>query len=248
MPMRAENDFLIDFSQIPEKVARAAKLMIVSYPNNPTGAVAPLYWYKELVAFASRYDIVVVHDNAYCELVFEGALGFSFLSVPGAKEVGVEFNSLSKTYAMPGARVGFCVGNEQIVGAVKRLKSNIDYGIFLPIQRAAIAAMTGDQAVVAHNRQAYRERRDAFIQGAKDIGWNIQQPKGSMFVWAPLPAGWQDEIAFCEALMERAQTILVPGGSFGPSGKGYVRIALVQSIERIRLALARIAESGMVRA
>ena len=243
MPMREEKGFLIDFSDIATQDAKDARLAIVSYPNNPTGAVAPKSWYRDLVAFAKEYDIAVVHDNAYCELCFTEEPGGSFLSVPGARDVGVEFNSLSKTYAMAGARIGFCLGNRDIVGALKRLKSNIDYGVFLPVQRAAIEAVTGDQGCVARNRDAYRRRRDLFISRANAMGWEVPAPEGSMFVWAPIPDGWEDATAFCEAMMERAHTIFVPGESFGPGGKGYVRVALVQSEERIDEAMRRVAES-----
>lgn len=241
MPMRPENGFLIDLRDIADADARAARLMIVSYPNNPTGAVAPISWYRDLAAFAKEFDIAVVHDNAYCELAFGDEPCGSFLAVPGAKEVGVEFNSLSKTYAMAGARIGFCLGNPDIVGALKRLKSNIDYGVFLPVQHAAIEALSGDQACVAANREAYRRRRDLLIDAARRVGWDIPSPGGSMFVWAPIPDGWEGAAAFCEAAMERAHTILVPGDSFGAQGRGYVRIALVQSEERIAEAMRRLA-------
>ncbi len=248
MPMRSENGFLIDFREIPAETARAAKMMIVSYPNNPTGAVAPVSWYRDLVAFAKDHAIVVVHDNAYCELVFDGEPGGSFLSAPGARDIGVELNSLSKTYALAGARVGFCLGNAEIVDALKSLKSNIDYGIFLPVQRAAIAALTGDQGTVRRNREAYRQRRDLFLRIAEGMGWHIPSPAGSMFIWAPLPPGWSDATAFCEAAMERAGLMMVPGESFGPAGKGYVRIALVKDQAHIAAALERLALSGVVRA
>lgn len=239
IPMRSENGFVIDFRNIAVQDAKDARLMIVSYPNNPTGAVAPPSWYRDLVAFARDYDIAVVHDNAYCELYFGEQPCGSFLAVEGARDVGVEFNSLSKTYAMAGARVGFCLGNRDIVGAMKRLKSNIDYGIFLPIQRAAIEAITGDQSCVARNRDAYRRRRDLFVSRANGMGWSMPYPQGAMFVWARIPEGWPDAETFCEAMMERAHVIMVPGESFGSGGAGYVRAALVQGEESIAEAMNR---------
>ncbi len=246
VPQRKENGFVIDFADIPSEDARKAKLMIVSYPNNPTGALAPDAWYDDLIVFAKQYDIAVLHDNAYCELVFADKPGGSFLAHRGAKDVGVEFNSLSKSYSVPGMRLGFCIGNPDIVGAMKRLKSNIDYGVFLPIQLAGVAALNGPQDTCRIARDTYRRRRDILIEGLKEAGWAIEAPKGSMFVWAPVPEKYQSAAAFVEALMERAHTIVVPGDSFGAQGAGYVRIALVQDEREISAAVARIRESGLL--
>jgi len=247
MPLRRENDYLIDFDEIPIETAKAAKLMIVSYPNNPTTATAPPKFYEELITFAKQYDIIVLHDNAYSELVFEGdQKGGSFLAYPGAKEVGVEFNSLSKTYGLAGARIGFCVGNHQIVENLARLKSNMDYGMFLPLQKAAIAAITGDQSCVKTTREAYRRRRDCLIREFAAIGWEIEPCPATMFIWAKIPAGFSSSEVFVRELLMQAGVMVTPGSAFGPSGEGYVRIALVQEEMEIQEAAQRITECGVI--
>ena len=182
----------------------------------------------------------MLHDNAYSELVFDGRTCGSFLAFPGAKEVGVEFNSLSKTYGLAGARVGFCIGNREVVGRLKTLKSNMDYGMFLPVQKAAVAAVTGDQACVAATRAAYERRRDLLCEGFGRIGWPIEKPAGTMFVWAGLPAGFDSSLLFVQELFERSGVLTTPGSAFGPSGEGYVRMALVQDEEAIECALAAV--------
>ncbi|MDD6024850.1 MAG: aminotransferase class I/II-fold pyridoxal phosphate-dependent enzyme [Oscillospiraceae bacterium] len=246
MPLLEENDYIIDLDAIPEDIARRAKLMIVSYPNNPTCALAPDSFYDDLVAFAKKYDIIVIHDNAYSELVFDGNTCGSFLSHEGAMDVGVEFNSLSKTYGLAGARVGFCVGNPQVVDKLRTLKSNLDFGIFLPIQKAAIAAITGDQSCVEDVRNAYAARRDYLVEELGKLGWKIKKPAGTMFVWAKIPEAWQSSEEFCIALLERAGVSVTPGSAFGQLGEGYVRFALVRTEEEMRRAFDRIAESGVL--
>ena len=247
MPQREENHYIIDLKEIPEEVAQRAKFMIVSYPNNPTAVLAPDSFYEELIAFAKKYDIIVLHDNAYSELVFDGRTCGSFLRFPGAREVGVEFNSLSKTYGLAGARVGFCVGNEEVVSHLKTLKSNMDYGMFLPIQKAAIAAITGDQSCVASTRAAYERRRDCLCDGLASIGWKMEKPEGTMFVWAPIPAGFSDSMEFVKTLFEKTGVLVTPGSAFGPSGEGHVRMALVQDEDAIALAVQRIDASGILK-
>lgn len=247
MEQKRERGYIIDLKEIPEETARAAKLMLVSYPNNPTTAVAPDSFYEELVAFARKYDIIVLHDNAYSELVFDGRRCGSFLAFPGAKEVGVEFNSLSKTYGLAGARAGFCIGNREVVGRLKTLKSNMDYGMFLPIQKAAIAAVTGDQACVAATRAAYESRRDRLCDGFGRIGWPIGKPAGTMFVWAEIPAGFESSLSFVKELFERSGVLTTPGSAFGASGEGYVRMALVQDEEAIGRALAAVDACGILK-
>lgn len=247
MEQKRERGYIIDLKAIPEEAARAAKLMLVSYPNNPTTAVAPDSFYEELVAFARKYEIIVLHDNAYSELVFDGRTCGSFLAFPGAKEVGVEFNSLSKTYGLAGARVGFCIGNREVVKRLKTLKSNMDYGMFLPVQKAAVAAVTGDQACVAATRAAYERRRDLLCEGFGRIGWPIEKPAGTMFVWAGLPAGFDSSLLFVQELFERSGVLTTPGSAFGPSGEGYVRMALVQDEEAIECALAAVDACGILK-
>lgn len=237
MPQKKEHNYVIQLKDIPEDVARRAKLMLVSYPNNPTAAMAPREFYEELIEFAKKYDIIVIHDNAYSELVFDGATWGSFLELPGAKEVGVEFNSLSKTYGLAGARIGYCVGNEQVVGMLKTLKSNIDYGMFLPIQAAAIEAISGNQDIVAETRAAYERRRDVLCDGLIEAGWQMDKPPGTMFVWAPIPAKYATSEAFVKDLLDKTGVLVTPGSAFGPSGEGYVRMALVQSEEDMQKAV-----------
>lgn len=245
MPLQKENDYVIQLQDIPEEIARKAKFMLVSYPNNPTAAMATESFYHELVAFAKKYDIIVLHDNAYSELVFDGQSCGSFLSIPGAMEVGVEFNSLSKTYGLAGARIGFCVGNKAVVGMLKTLKSNMDYGMFLPIQAAAVEALTGNQAVVAETRAAYEHRRDVLCDGLIEAGWHMEKPAGTMFVWAPIPDSYQDSESFVADLLDKTGVLVTPGSAFGPSGEGYVRMALVQSEDTMKKIVEAVAASGI---
>lgn len=247
MPQRKEKDYLIDFSEIPEEIAIKARFMIVSYPNNPTTVMAPDSFYKNLIEFAQKYDIVVLHDNAYSELVFDQRQCGSFLSFPGAKEIGVEFNSLSKTYGLAGARIGFCLGNREVVEKIKTLKSNMDYGMFLPVQKAAIAAITGDQSCVESTRKAYERRRDALCEHMTRIGWNMEKPQATMFVWAKIPDKFKDSETFSRELLERAGVLVTPGSAFGPSGEGFVRLALVREEEVLIQAAEQVDKSGILR-
>lgn len=247
MPQKKEHDYLIQFQDIPEEIAKKARFMIVSYPNNPTTAMAPDYFYEELIAFAKRYDIIVLHDNAYSDLVFDGNSCGSFLRFPGAKDVGVEFNSLSKTYGLAGARIGFCLGNREVVSHLKTLKSNMDYGMFLPIQKAAIAAISGDQACVETTRKAYEHRRDVLCDCFKAVGWEIEKPVSTMFVWAKIPEGFENSDDFTMKLVEATGVLVTPGSAFGPSGEGYVRMALVQDEEVLREAADAIQRSGVLK-
>lgn len=242
MPLKKENNYLIDFSKINEEDAKRAKLMVVSYPNNPTCGIADEAFYKELIAFAKKYDIIVLHDNAYSELLFEG-VGHSFLEFEGAKDVGIEFNSLSKTYGLAGARIGFALGNKQVINKIKTLKSNMDYGMFLPIQQGAIAALTGDQSCVQSTREAYRHRRDLLVNGCRNIGWEFDVPRGTMFVWAKIPDTYSSSELFVKDLFEKTGVLVVPGIAFGSEGEGYVRMALVQDDDVIEKALKSMKES-----
>ncbi|MGI6007414.1 MAG: aminotransferase class I/II-fold pyridoxal phosphate-dependent enzyme [Ruminococcus sp.] len=246
MPLKKENDYLIDFDAIREEDARNAKLMVVSYPNNPTAATAPSWFYEKLISFAQKYDIIVLHDNAYSELIFDSDVpGGSFLAYPGAKEVGVEFNSLSKTYGLAGARIGFCLGNEKVVEHLTTLKSNMDYGMFLPVQKAAVAAVTGDQSCVKKTREAYRRRRDRLCESMSEAGWKMDKSPATMFVWAPIPDTYRSSMEFVKDLLEQAGVMVTPGSAFGPSGEGYVRIALVQDEDVIEKAAEAVKKSGL---
>lgn len=243
MPMLKEYDYLIQFDAIPEEIAEKAKMMIISYPNNPTGATAPDSFYEELIQFAKAHDIIVIHDTAYSNLVFDGEEGKSFLYYAGANDIGIEFNSFSKTYGMAGARIGICVGNAEIVGILRKLKSNIDYGMFLPIQKAAIAALTQDQSIVKETRETYQRRRNRIVAGAAAAGWHIASCKSTMFLWAQIPEGYGSSEEFALNLLKCSGMLVTPGSSFGAYGEGFVRIALVQSDEVIEQALQALKES-----
>ena len=245
MPMLKEYDYLIQFDAIPEEIAEKAKMMIISYPNNPTGATAPDSFYEELIQFAKAHDIIVIHDTAYSNLVFDGEEGKSFLYYEGAKDIGIEFNSFSKTYGMAGARIGICVGNAEIVGILRKLKSNIDYGMFLPIQKAAIAALTQEQSIVKETRETYQRRRNRIVAGAAAAGWHIASCKSTMFLWAQIPEGYGSSEEFALNLLKCSGMLVTPGSSFGAYGEGFVRIALVQSDEVIEQALQALKESRL---
>lgn len=247
MPQKPEKDYLIDLAEIPEDVATKAKFMIVSYPNNPVTSVAPPSFYRELIAFAKKYDIIVLHDNAYSELVFDGKTCGSFLQYEGAKDIGVEFNSLSKTYGLAGARIGFALGNSKIISMLKALKSNLDYGMFLPVQKAAVAALTGPQDCVSVTRCAYENRRNVLVEGLNAIGWPMAKPPATMFVWAKIPAAFTSSEEFTKALLEKSGVLVTPGSAFGQEGEGYVRLALVQDEETLSEAVRLIDESGILK-
>lgn len=236
-PMLEENGFLPDVSLIDEEDAKAAKYMIVSLPSNPMGSIGNDQVYQELIAFAKKYDILIVHDNAYSDIIFDGVVGKSFLSYEGAADVGVEFFSLSKSFDMTGARVSFCVGRKDVVAMFRKLRTQIDFGMFLPIQYAAIAALTGPLGMVKAQCDKYQARRDALCQGLRSLGWDVKDGQGSMFVWVKIPAPYTDSMTFCMDLMEKTGVICTPGDSFGPLGQGYVRFALVMPPENIAKAI-----------
>ncbi|MDD2422066.1 MAG: aminotransferase class I/II-fold pyridoxal phosphate-dependent enzyme [Heliobacteriaceae bacterium] len=241
LPLRPENNYLPDFTAVPEAVARRAKTLVLNYPSNPLAATVEVDFFRELVDFARYYDIVVVHDVAYSELAYDGYRPPSFLQAPGAKEVGIELHSVSKSYNLAGCRLGMAVGNREILAALGKLKSNIDYGVFKAVQWAAIAALEGPQDIVRENALAYQRRRDVLVDGLARTGWVMAKPKASMFVWAPLPPGFTDSRQFAEELLHRTGVLVIPGNAFGELGHGYVRIALVVSEERLQEAVDRIA-------
>lgn len=244
-PLVAEHNYLPYVAGIDPEVADRAKYMIVSLPANPVGSVGTPEIYEEIIAFAREHDLLIVHDNAYSDIVFDGEPGGSFLQYPGALEVGVEFFSLSKSFNVTGARIGFLVGREDVVSAFAKLRSQIDFGMFFPIQKAAIACLNGPRDEVEAQRLKYQERRDALCDGLEDLGWERPNAHGSMFVWAKLPGGRTDSMAFCEELMEKAGVVVTPGASFGPSGEGHVRMALVLPPDQIALAVEAIREAGL---
>ena len=244
-PLTAEHDFLPYVDGIDPEVADAAKAMILSLPANPVGSVGTPEVYERIIEFAREHDLVVIHDNAYSDIIFDGPAGGSFLSYPGAAEVGVEFLSLSKSFNVTGMRLSFLVGRPDIVAAAKRLRGQVDFGMFYPEQDVAIAALTGPREQVEEQRMLYQERRDALCDGLESIGWDRPNAHGSMFVWAPLPGGRMDSMDFALELMEKTGVIVTPGASFGPSGEGFFRMALVMPPDRLREAVAAIAAADL---
>lgn len=244
-PLVAEHNYLPYVAGIDPEVADRAKYMIASLPANPVGSVGTPEVYEEIIAFAREHDLLIVHDNAYSDIVFDGEPGGSFLQYPGALEVGVEFFSLSKSFNVTGARIGFLVGREDVVSAFAKLRGQIDFGMFFPIQKAAIACLNGPRDEVEAQRLKYQKRRDALCDGLEGLGWERPNAHGSMFVWAKLPGGRTDSMAFCEELMEKAGVVVTPGASFGPSGEGHVRMALVLPPDQIALAVEAIREAGL---
>ena len=243
--IKEENGYLPDLDLIPEETLKRAKYMIVSYPLNPVCVCAPDEFYPKLIDFAKKNEIVILHDNAYSDIIYTRKQGRSFLSFEGAKEVGVEFYSLSKSYNLTGARISFVVGNREIIEKFRTLRSQIDYGIFLPIQYAAIAALTGPDDFIEEQRQQYEARNRALCGGLRKIGWNVPDSQGTMFVWAKIPEGYDSSADFCIRLMERTGVIVTPGSAFGSEGEGYVRMALVVDEQMIAEIIRVLDESGI---
>ncbi|WP_442598747.1 LL-diaminopimelate aminotransferase [Neobacillus sp. D3-1R] len=239
MPLLAENQFLPLLDEIPLDILQKTKMMILSYPGNPVTALADANFFEKVVQFAKLHDILIVHDFAYSELIFDGNPQVSFLSVPGAKEVGIEFNSLSKTFNMAGCRIAYVAGNSQAIQILANFKSHIDYGIFYPIQKAAVKALTSDYSFLAEQVQHYEMRRDALVSGLQKSGWEVANSPATMFVWAKIPTGWKSR-DFAFDLIDQAGVAVIPGDAFGKQGEGYVRIAMVQPPERLSEAARRI--------
>nr|HID59010.1 alanine transaminase [Desulfobacterales bacterium] len=239
IPLTPERDFFEELIAATKQTWPRPKMLIISFPHNPTTEVVEKDFFHKIVEYAKEYDIMVIHDFAYADLVFDGYKAPSFLQVPGAKDIGVEFFSLSKSYSMPGWRVGFCVGNPEIVGALRRIKSYLDYGIFQPIQIASIIALNGPQDCVKKIVETYKERRDALVSGLRRIGWPVKEPKGTMFVWARIPHKYVDmgSVEFSKMLIRKAQVAVSPGLGFGEYGDEYVRFALIENKMRINQAI-----------
>lgn len=241
LPLLAENKFLPMLEEIPLDVLDKTKMMIISYPGNPVTALADQSFFEKVVDFAKHHNILVVHDFAYSELIFDGNPQLSFMSIPGAREIGIEFNSLSKTFNMAGCRIGYVVGNAEAIDILASFKSHIDYGVFYPIQKAAIRALTSDFAFLKTQVNEYELRRDVLISGLEKSGWQVAKSPATMFVWARIPAGWKSrEFAF--ELIDQAGVAVIPGDAFGNQGEGYVRIAMVQPPEQLTQAAERIHE------
>lgn len=245
-PLCPENGFLPKLDEIPEETARKAKFMLVSYPLNPVCVTAPDSFYQELIAFAKKHEIMILHDNAYSDIIYGGREGKSFLSFEGAKEVGIEFYSLSKSYNLTGARISFAVGNAEIIEKFRGIRTQIDYGVFLPIQYGAAAALTGPKDAVKAQCAEYEARNKALCQGLRSIGWEVPDSQGTMFAWAPLPKPYTNSEQFVMDLMEKAGVICVPGSSFGSLGEGYVRFALVYPAEEMEKIVQAILASGIL--
>jgi LL-diaminopimelate aminotransferase len=239
MPLLAENEFLPDLEAIPRDVVLSAKILWLNYPNNPTGAIASLEFFERVVDFARRNELLVCHDNPYCDVTFDGYTAPSLLQVPGAMDVALEFNSLSKTYNMAGWRIGMAVGNATAVEALARTKTNIDSGVFRPIQDAAVVALTGDQAWLKERNEVYRERRDLIVETLWGIGIQAAKTKASLYVWAKVPQGYNSE-GFATQLLDKAGISIAPGSAFGPHGEGFVRISVGMGTERVREAMERL--------
>lgn len=241
MPLLEENGFLPDLEAIPKDTLGKAKLMFINYPNNPTSATADLKFFEEVVQFAREHNIVVVHDNAYSEMVYDGYQSPSFLSVDGAMDIGIELYSMSKTYNMTGWRLGFAVGNKDLIAGFGKVKSNIDSGAFDAIQRAGITALTSSQQCVADMNRIYTERRNVLLKGLRELGLDVKPPKATFYVWAPVPEGY-DSMGFSKLLLENAGIVATPGVGFGQYGEGYIRFALTQTVPRMNEAVERMSK------
>ena len=242
IPLTEENDFIPSLTEITRDIWPRPKVLILSFPHNPTGAVVDLGFFEEIVAFAKSQEIVVIHDLAYADIVFDGYKAPSLLQAKGAKDIGIEFISLSKSYNMAGWRCGFAAGNREIIEALARIKGYYDYGIFAPIQVAAIMALRTPEDTVMENAAVYQKRRDVLVDGLNRIGWKVPKPQASMFVWAPIPEAWKhlSSMEFAMKLLSEAEVCVSPGAGFGHNGEGYIRIALVENEDRIRQAVRQI--------
>ncbi len=236
-----ENDFLPNIREIPENILRVTRFIVLSYPSNPVGMSAPKEMYLEMIGMAKKYGFFIINDNAYSDIIFDGKEGFSFLSLPEAKEVGVEFFSLSKSFNMTGLRASYLIGNKSIVNSLKLLRSQYDFGIPYPTQKAVVAALTGPMDDVYAQCTEYQRRRDALCDGLRKAGWNVPKSDGTMFVWLPVPEGYTS-VSFVETLMEKTGIIGTPGTAFGPHGEGYVRFALVRPADEMAEIADRIGD------
>jgi LL-diaminopimelate aminotransferase len=242
--LKPENDWLIDLAAIPDAVAQQAKILYFNYPSNPTAATAPREFFEDIVAFARKYEILLVHDLCYAELAFDSYQPTSLLEIPGAKEIGVEFHTLSKTYNMAGWRVGFVVGNRHIIQGLRTLKTNLDYGIFAALQAAAETALQLPDVYLEEVQTRYRRRRDFLIDGLAQLGWNIPKTKATMYLWVPCPAG-MGSTDFALAVLQQTGVVVTPGNAFGVAGEGYVRISLIAECDRLQEVLRRFKQSNI---
>ena len=240
LPLLHENHYLPDLDAIPEEIARKAKILWLNYPNNPTGAVAPLSFLEKAVAFGRKYQVMIAHDAPYVDVCFDGYVAPSIMQVSGAKDVAIEFNSLSKSYNMGGWRLGMAVGNKQVLSYLHTYKSQMDSSHFAPVLEAGITAMTGDQSWLEERNQIYQDRRDIVLQGLRDSGFSVETPPAAIYVWAHLPPGFKDSTQFCNRLLEETGVSTTPGIVYGDYGEGYLRISLGMATDRVKEAMARL--------
>ncbi len=245
MPLLAENKFLPDLKAIPEDVAAKSKIMFLNYPNNPTSGLATVEFFEEAVEFCKKHKIILCHDMAYSEIVFDGYKAPSLFNAKGAEEVGVEFHSFSKSYNMTGWRAGWVLGNQDVISALSVIKTNVDSGIFKAIQKACITALKTDQKIIDDRNKVYEDRRNAIIEGLKSIGWaELEAPKSTMFVWAPIPKSYSSAAKFCGDVLDKCGIIVSPGNAFGDAGEGFFRIAMTTDVPRVEEAFKRLKEAG----
>lgn len=239
MPLKEENNFLPDLSAIPKKVLVKAKLIFINYPNNPTSVVAPWKFHKEVIEVAKKYNIIVCHDASYTEIYYDDKRPLSFMQIPGSKDAGIEFHSLSKTYNMTGWRIGFAVGNKEVLAGLGKVKTNLDSGVFQAIQEAAIVALDIDNSILSRIRKTYQKRRDILYSGLKKLGMRLVKPNATFYIWAKVPSHF-DSANFVAHMLKKAGVLATPGNGFGDAGEGYVRFALTASEDRIKEAVERI--------
>jgi LL-diaminopimelate aminotransferase len=244
MPLTRERAFLPDLEAIPSEVLKKARILFLNYPNNPTAAVAPRAFFVEAVAFARKHQLILCHDAAYSEMAYDGYLPESILAVEGAKDVAIEYHSLSKTYNMTGWRIGFAVGCRKVLSGLGRIKTNLDSGVFQAVQEAAITALSGPQECIEAMRAVYRERRDTLVDGLSALGFAVEKPKATFYVWISVPKG-QTSASFASALLSDVGIVMTPGTGFGQHGEGYIRAALTVDVSRIKEAVERIAASNL---
>ncbi len=244
MPVGPENNYLPDLGKIPGEVARKAKIMFLNYPNNPTGAVANLDYFKEVLEFAKKYDILICHDQAYCEMTYDGYVAPSFLQIEGARDYCIEFFSHSKTYNMTGWRIAWAAGGEKVLTPLKTIKSNIDSGAFKAVQKAGIAALETPQEKITELNEIYRSRRNIMIEGLRELGWDVGSPKATFYLWLPVPKGL-NSAELAEIMLERAGIVVPPGNGYGPNGEGFFRIALTVDENKLREVVERMKKAGI---
>lgn len=244
LPTNKKTNYIPDLSAVDSQIADRAKILFLSYPTNPTGAVVPKSFFEKSVEFARKHNLILVHDFAYAEIYFDGKKPISILEIPGAKDIAIEFHTLSKTFSMAGWRIGFVIGNSELVQSIRKMKTNLDYGLFAAVQKAGIAALNMDKKYLDERRRIYQKRRDVFVEGIRKLGWKIEKPMASFYVWLEVPFGY-NSLNFCKELLNKAGIAVSPGIGFGDLGEGYIRVALIDTEDRIKEALNRMEKAGI---